>query len=59
MGGKVSDYRAVPLCDDHHMFNGTQAQPGSYDLLSRELWVRYNVDIESVIARLNTSFFFA
>lgn len=57
MGGKVSDFRAVPLCDDHHTKNGTALQPGSYDNLSWGLWRRYDIDIEKEIALLQSEFF--
>jgi hypothetical protein len=58
MGGKTSDYRAVPLCFDHHNEGGTELQPGSYDNLSWDLWRRYEIDIEDVIARLSLEYFF-
>ncbi len=59
MAGEVSDYRAVPLCFDHHCGGGTPAQPGSYDGLSWGLWDRYLVDIEAEILALNMRYFFA
>ncbi len=58
MGGKVSDYRAVPLCAPHHTGGGTSAQPGSYETLSWGLWLRYEIDIEVEIVRLNSVYFF-
>lgn len=60
MGGKCSDYRAVPLCggiDGHHTGNGTKAQPGSYHVIGRALYRRYGVDVEAEIVRLNAAFF--
>lgn len=58
MGGKTSDYRAVPICFDHHNGGGTELQPGSYATLSWGLWRRYEINIEAVIAQLNVEYFF-
>ena len=61
MGGKCSDYRAIPLCggiNGHHSGNGTKVQPGSYHTIGPPFWKRYGVDIEAVIVQLNAEYFF-
>lgn len=59
MGKKASDYRAVPLCHDHHVGGGTKIQPGSFHRMSWPFWDKYKIDIESVIASQVTRYFFA
>lgn len=58
VGAKCSDYRAVPLCTDHHVGGGTAAQPGSYATMSWAFWERYGIDPDAVIAQLNQEYFF-
>lgn len=58
MGDKCSDYRAIPLCFDHHVGRGTKLQLGSFHTMSWPFYDRYEIDVETVIVRLNMRYFF-
>ena len=56
-GIKASDYRAVPLCWEHHRGGGVPGKPGSVHQGGKNLFKRHKIDIEKEIARLVTGFF--
>jgi len=58
VGTKCSDYRALPLCHDHHCGGGTAEQPGSVHSMGRGFWGRYGVDPDVAVAQLNQDYFF-
>lgn len=57
VGAKCSDYRALPLCHDHHCGGGTEAQPGSVHTMGWSFWERYGIDPDVAVAQLNQKFF--
>jgi hypothetical protein len=50
VGKKCSDYRALPLCGEHHY---------EYHQTSWPFWAKYKLDPEIEILELNQEYFFA
>ena len=58
VSAKCSDYRALPLCHDHHVGGGTSVQPGSVHGWGWSFWKQYGIDPDVVVVELNQIYFF-